>query len=368
MQKLIVGPFESPKATCRQIVFPPLLGFAHRILHPHQKGLHLLGPRLAVFFFDEGQLPQMVSVAQPVLTVLVLVVAFQVIVDHPAVGVLARQDPHLVHRLLPPLRMREVGGQMRRTRHVQPLALLVDVDPRFVMVGNRGASDPFLDRLLRLLQLLGAVLVDVDERPLTDRVPQHVLEKLLLPLVRDELVVGKVDRQGLQLRTVLDGLLDVRRKFPLVGMPTVLADLDLGLVLGDLDSLGREVEDLPLDPSIRSLVLQGTPASAARLDAVGDDMVRLRHRAQRGSSMSGLASRATTTRFSQALGRGPHHIGGRGFGGILGVLLQARLRLVGPTFGLPETFLQLAYQTFKRGDALCARGVQVSFSPLHPSV
>jgi hypothetical protein len=124
----------------------------------------------------------------------------------------------------------------------------------------------------------------------------------------------------------------------------------------------------PLPLGLVHRVLQGAPASAARLDPVVDDLVRLGHEAQRGSSMSGLASRAATARFSQALGRRPHHVGGRRLGGILGVLVQARLQFADPPFRLAQPFLELAKLTFKRGDPLFPGGVQISVSPLHPSV
>jgi hypothetical protein len=166
----------------------------------------------------------------------------------------------------------------------------------------------------------------------------------------------------------LDRVLDVRWEFPLVSMAALPADFDLGLVLGDLDPLGWHIEDLPLDPPVGSLIPQRAPAAAARLDAMVDDMVRLGDRAQGRSGMPDLTSRSPTARLPKALGRGPHHVGGRRLRRILRVLVQPRLRFPGLRFSLPKPFLKLAHLSFKRGDSLLARRVRVSGSPLHPSV
>src|SRR5712691_4486017 len=95
-----------------------LLSLLDRLLHLDKQRFHLLGPRLLLLLEEGGQLPQVMGVAQSVLTRIPGIGAPPVM-DRPPPK--TRQDPQSVHGGLPTLWVAFVVGQAGRAGDVQPV-------------------------------------------------------------------------------------------------------------------------------------------------------------------------------------------------------------------------------------------------------
>ena len=117
-------------------------GGVDRPLALQQYLLHLTGPCAPHLLVDEDQLAQVMRVAQSMGTV-ILPIRTEAIVDGPSLE--RWQDTDLARRLGATLFMIGVVRQLRGAGRVQPPALVSDIHPRLVEVGDIRSDQALLD-------------------------------------------------------------------------------------------------------------------------------------------------------------------------------------------------------------------------------
>ena len=126
-------------------------GILNRPVDLVQEFHHVLGPGLLVLFGRPFQFPQMMGIAQGVITTIVEI-RFPVVVTEEALK--PRQNPHLLYRVTAAFGVRIETGEFRVGHRVQPLTDTAHIDPGFIAMKQGRLPQLLLDPDLEPVQTL----------------------------------------------------------------------------------------------------------------------------------------------------------------------------------------------------------------------
>lgn len=254
---------------------------------------HLFGPGLSQLLVNEGQLAQVVGIAQPVIAGVAEIRRPGVVQRAPGEF---RQDADLLGGLRPTLGVRAVVREQRRTSDVQPGAAPGDVESGLIEIGDRRLRDCLFDLCCRLLQAVRALVNGRADGAFSDGLSEQIAHHFAGPLPRQEMVLDKIDCEGLDVRAVLRAGRESGWKLSTVECPAMRADLFQEPVFRHLEFHRRQIENLA--PIIGLLPCHLTQALAAVLaggGAVSNDAIRRRAGFERCAGMSLLRARFLAT-------------------------------------------------------------------------
>ena len=260
-------------------------------------------------------------------------IRFEIVMDE-ASGEM-REVAKVVERFRPAFGVDTVPRQGARGQDMKPMELSFHAQSGFV-----GVDD------FSLVNLSGDMGFKGDKRVrsgfhrgldggLGDTPAQQVFAHLGDPVIGEELLVSPIDQEGIEPGAVLDRSGHVGWKgsnYTLAGMGTTF---DLGLMLRDVQSEGRQVEDLALFNGNSPDVAQrfSAPTGAVR-QRMRDDMVGFFNEGQALSRMARLPAAGTVAFRAQTLRRRLRiTIGGGRLVAVAAVLVQS-------LFQFPHAFLQ----------------------------
>lgn len=255
--------------------------------HLQEQVVQLFSPGLMKSFVEENQFAQEMGIAESMEACFQREVG-RVAIMHEGSGELP-EDAEVVEGFCAAFGMNAVPGEQAGREVVEPMEFSSDAQAGFIGVGQRRFFDQGFDARFET----GEIVIGREEGGLkgvlADGLAEEVFGHLADAIEGDQLLNTQVDPPGVQARTVLSGSGDV---FGEIGGDVLMgsgATLDLSLVFGDEEILGRQIKDLSFFESENGFLMQGASASAgATSQSVRDDPVGLVHGFQRVTGMSTL--------------------------------------------------------------------------------
>src|SRR5260221_7172464 len=206
-----------------------------------QHGFHLARPVLLLLFMQKGQLPQMVNVAERMLTG-ILPIGTPAIMHTHSLEVL--EDANGFQGLFAPLRMDGIVRQLRRRTDMHPVTLACHIQPRFILMQHLCTRERRFDLLLHCFQGLCTALHQGLERAHAHRESQHILHHFTRSLIGQQLLLHQVDGHCSTRRPILHGGTHVFRESRDADLLTSGAALLFALMFDDHHTLRRQINDL----------------------------------------------------------------------------------------------------------------------------
>ena len=306
----------------------------------HQQLFHLTRPRMPQLFLEEGQLPQMMCIAQRVWAII-----FQV--GTPAVmhgsACKVRQSPDLPGRFGSSFRVRSVMCQLRGAGDVQPLPTPIDIDPGLVKMGQRRACHRLLDHGFDINQRSLAQTESRRERCFRDGLIKQLCQDLTSAPPGKQMLGAQIESHSFDSCAILRPSQDLGREVSNIALTTPGAVCDGHAMFSHFQLQGRNVKDLPAFSSeCASDFLKQSAAACALMRCVPDDPIWNWHQLERGSWMARLSTRFFGARLAQASGLLFKGITCWRLAAVMAVLSQTIFKLFNPCCQKSNLLLLLA--------------------------
>lgn len=218
------------------------LMFCDGLKHLQEQVVHFFSPGLMKNLVEENQFAQEMGIAQGMET------GFQgevgrIAIMHECSGELL-EDAEVPDGFCAAFGMNAVPGEQAGREVMEPMEFSGDAQAGFIGLGQRRFFDQGFDACFET----GETLIGREQgglkSGLADGLAEEVFGHLADAIEGEQLLNTQVDPPGVQARTVLSGSGDV---FWEIGGDVLMgagAALDLGLVFGDEEVLGRQIKDL----------------------------------------------------------------------------------------------------------------------------
>jgi hypothetical protein len=264
-----------------------------------QQRLHLACPVLLVLFVQEGQIAQMVDVAQRVLTGILPIGTPAIMHTH---SLKALKNADSVQGLFAPLGMDGIMRQLLGRTDMHPVPLACDVEARFILMQHVCLAQCGFDLLLHRFQLLGTALHQPLQGSHAHRRSQQILHHFTGALIRQQLLLDQVDAYLPNGCSILHRRTNVVRENSKADLLTSRAALLVCLMFDHQHTLGWQIDHLaPFHGQARHLA-QIVLTVLAVVNRVNDHQIGRRRQLQGVSCMTGLSPRLLAASLAQTLG------------------------------------------------------------------
>ena len=216
----------------------PYAGIAFPV---EQEAGKFVSPEFAALLEEELQFPQEVLVAERVEGV-VFEIGFPEVVDEP--GFAMGEDTKSVHGLGSPVAMHAEEGQECCGGDVKPVEFPFDAQAAFVGMNGGCLRESLDDGAFHGSEHFVGPRIDRGQRAQTNVLAEEIGAGLPQAVEGKDLLVEKIEQQASEVRAVLYGGFHVGGELRTDLAARDRAAFDFGAVLGDLQSQGRQIEDL----------------------------------------------------------------------------------------------------------------------------
>src|SRR5712691_91669 len=306
-EDLVIATKEACQHEDIQFMLAQHFGLLHLGFHFQQELFHLPGPQLLKFFFEKGQLSQMMDVAQR-LGEAVALIAQEAIVDAGATKLWSNANG--IQSRAPSPGMSRVVGESIGRADVDPPPGCAHAQSGFILVDHVRLHQSRFEAAFHFGQLLVTGLDKAGDAACREPDSQQLLQQLARASVGYSLTFHQVGSHRLNARPILRRSTHGCWKGRSSQMKTPGTLLFFHPMFGDPEPLGRQIDHLASLWHICGLGTQILLAVVAAADRMNEHLIRRLYLPQMMPTMAWLSTGLLAALVSQALGGTHKTIGG----------------------------------------------------------